>query len=292
MKIGITGITGFVGGRLAELAICAGHEVTGFSRSPAPDRHIIPPDRPPDVSGLDVVIHLAGEPILGLWTAAKKERIRSSRVTGTRRIVEAIRAVDAASARPRVLVSASAIGYYGDTGESTADESSPPGTGFLADVAAEWEAEALAANTLGVRVVCLRIGFVIGRGGALKLMLPAFRLGLGGPLGHGRQWMSVIHVDDVAGMALFAAQNESVAGPLNAVLTEPVRNAVFTKALAATVHRPAIFPAPAWMLRPALGGLSDVLLGSLRVLPRRAAGAGYEWRFPTLDAALLDAARP
>ncbi|GAB4178392.1 MAG: hypothetical protein Fur0032_18830 [Terrimicrobiaceae bacterium] len=285
MKIGITGVNGFVGSRLAAIASEGGHEVVGFSRSPSGSQRLFSSHQPPDASGLDAIVHLAGEPILGLWTATKKQRIRSSRVEGTRRLVEGI---TLAKDKPRVLISASAIGFYGETGEATADESTPCGSGFLAEVAQDWETEAIAAESLGVRVVRLRIGFVIGRGGAMKLMLPAFRLGGGGKIGSGHQWMSGVHVDDVAGLALMAAGSDSLSGPVNAVLPEPVRNADFTRALAKAVRRPAVIPAPAWMLRFALGELSHVLLDSLRVVPGVAREAGYQWRFPTLEAALRE----
>ncbi len=210
IKIGITGATGFIGSRVVAQCRSHGHEITGFSRRPQPGARLFRLDAPPDLAGLDAIVNLAGEPILGLWTAEKKRRIRESRIAGTRRIVEAIQAMPE---RPRVLVNASAIGFYGDTGETLVDESSPAGDGFLADVCQEWEGEASRAECAGVRVVFVRIGFVLGQGGALKLIRPVFKLGLGGKLGSGRQWMSGVHVDDVAGMIAWALENETVNGP-------------------------------------------------------------------------------
>lgn len=293
MRLGITGATGFLGARAGRLAAERGWRVTAFTRNP--DNFRAPPGwgvrpfslaEPPDVDGLDAVLHLAGESVLGLWTAAKRDRIRRSRVEGTRRVVEGFAR---ASSPPRVLVSGSAIGYYGDTGDREANEQSPPGRGFLAGVCVAWEAEA--EKLAGARVALLRTGFVLGRdGGAMRLVLPIFRAGLGGRLGSGRQWMSCVHVDDVAEMALWAIGNEAVRGPLNAVLPEPVTNARFTRDLAQAVHRPAIFPAPAFVLRLLLGEMSSLLLDSARVVPAAALPAGYGFRFPTLPAALCDIA--
>jgi uncharacterized protein (TIGR01777 family) len=288
MKIGITGASGFIGSRLAALCRGGGHEVVGFSRRPGAGARLFRLDAPPDLSGLDAIVNLAGESILGLWTAEKKRRIRESRVVGTRRIIEAIEAM---AERPRALVNASAIGFYGDTGETLVDESSPAGGGFLADVCREWEGEAKRAESHGVRVVFVRIGFVLGSGGALKLIRPVFKLGLGGKLGSGSQWMSGVHVDDVVGIVVWALENESINGPVNAVMPAPFRNADFTRELARCVARPAILPAPAFALRLALGELSDSMLDSCRVAPRVALQGGYKYRFPTLPAALADAVR-
>jgi uncharacterized protein len=286
MKIGITGATGFIGSRVAALCRDRRHETVGFSRRPGAGARLFRLDAPPDLSGLDAIVNLAGESILGLWTAEKKRRIRESRVAGTQRIVEAIEAM---AERPRVLVNASAIGYYGDTGETLVDEASAAGRGFLADVCRDWEGEAKRAETRGVRVVFVRIGFVLGSGGALKLIGPIFKLGLGGKLGSGSQWMSGVHVDDVAGIAVWALENEGVHGPVNAVMPEPFRNSEFTRELARRVARPAIIPAPAFALRLALGELSHLMLDSCRVAPRVAPQGGYNYRFPTLPAALAGA---
>jgi len=285
MKIGLTGATGFIGSRVTALAKEHGHEIVPFSRQPKGNARRFSLDEPPDLSGLDAVVNLAGESILGLWTKEKKRRIRDSRVQGTRRVVEAIGAL---KEKPVVLVNGSAIGFYGDRGDVAVDESSSPGEGFLADVCREWEAETKPAESLGVRVVHVRIGMVIGRGGAMKLIGPVFRLGLGGNLGHGRQWMSCVHVDDVAGLILWSVENAATSGAVNAVMPEPVRNAEFTRAVAKAVHRPAIIPAPAFAMRLGLGDLSHLLLDSIRVLPRSAEKGGYVFRFPTLPAALED----
>lgn len=282
MRLGITGASGFIGRRAVDQARVLGWEVVPFSRHPrdAATRLFVPGE-PADVDGLDAVLHLAGEPVFGLWTRAKRARIIDSRVLGTRSIVEGF----ARAARPpRVLVSGSAIGFYGDTGDREVDESSPPGAGFLADVCRAWEAEAEKAHQ--ARVVLLRTGFVVGRdGGAMRMILPIFRAGLGGRLGSGRQWMSCIHVDDVAGLALWAIKNDAVRGPLNAVMPQPVTNAEFTRDLARFVHRPALFPVPAFVLRVALGRLSSLLLDSSRVRPRVAESLDFPYRCRTLHEA-------
>jgi len=282
MKIGITGARGFIGGHVARLAREHGHEVIAFSRHPGSAGRRFSTDAPPDLSGLDAVVHLAGESIMGLWTPAKKRRIRDSRVEGTRCLVEAMN-TDAGG--PRILVSGSAIGYYGDTGEREVTESSPAGAGFLAEVASIWEAEA--ARATKARVTLIRTGLVLGPdGGAMRFITPAFRLGLGGRLGSGRQWMSCVHVDDVAGLILHAVEQESVHGPLNAVLPAPLRNADFTRALARAVHRPAILPAPSFALKIGLGELSHLLLDSQRVRPEATLASGYAFRHPSITDAL------
>ncbi len=287
MKIGITGAGGFIGANLHRVAISQGHEVVPFSRHPGPGARAFSLDAPPDLTGLDALVHLAGESIMGLWTPAKKRRILDSRIEGTRRIVEALESTPAA---PRIFISGSAIGYYGDTGENEVAETSPSGDGFLAEVARAWEAEALRA--LSARTVIIRTGFVLGPdGGAMRLIAPVYRLGLGGPLGDGRQWMSCIHVDDVAGLILHAIETASLRGPLNAVLPEPVRNATFNHAVARAVHRPAIIPAPAFALKIILGELSHLLLDSQRVLPGVALASGYAFRHATLDAAVAAAVK-
>ena len=283
MRLGITGASGFIGRRAAEMARARGWEIVPFSRTPrdAATRKFVPGE-PADVDGLDAVLHLAGESVLGLWTAKKRARIMDSRVLGTRSIVDGFAR---AKHPPRVLISGSAIGYYGDTGDREVDESSPPGAGFLADVCRAWEAEA--EKVRDARVVLLRIGFVLGRGdGAMKLVLPVFRAGLGGRLGSGKQWMSCIHVDDVAGMALWAVGNESLRGPVNSVLPHPVTNSDFTRTLARALHRPAIFPVPSFVLRLVLGRMASMLLSSSRVRPAVAENSGYRYEFKDIAAAL------
>jgi len=278
MRIGVLGARGYVGTRLCKLAPAAGHTIVPFSRGGAAGFRQILADEPLDFSGLDAVVNLAGEPIVGLWTKSKKNEILRSRVETTRRVVESLR-----HGGPRVLINASAIGFYGDTGENESTESSPAGSGFLSEVCQAWEAAAAPAENLGVRVVLLRIGFVTGPGGAMRLIAPIFKLGLGGKLGNGHQWMSCIHVDDVAGMILWALENNAVRGPLNAVNPDPVRNSDFTQILARILHRPALLPSPAFALRLALGELSHLLLDSSRVRPAKALALGYRYRHPTLE---------
>jgi uncharacterized protein (TIGR01777 family) len=291
VNIAITGATGFVGSQLATAAGAAGHRVVAFSRRAGPDSRFdevrrFRADDPMDFSGCDAVVHLAGESVAGYWTAEKKRRIRESRVAGTRQVVASL---GAAEPRPDVLVSASAIGIYGDTGETEADESTSPGDGFLADVARAWEEEALKAEALGVRVVLPRISLVLGPdGGALESMTKLFRLGLGGRIGDGRQWMSWIHRDDLVAMILKALTNPEWSGACNAATPHPVRNSEFTKALAKAVQRPALFPVPAFLLRTILGEFAGEILGSRRVAPRRTAELGFSFGIPTLDAALSD----
>lgn len=290
MRLGITGATGFIGSHAARLAAARGWEVVRFSRAPRDSTwRFFEPGRPADVDGLDAVLHLAGEPVFGLWTKEKRRRIMDSRVLGTSSIAEGFAQ---AEKPPRILVNGSAIGFYGDTGDREADEGSPCGAGFLADVCRAWEAEARKAESEATRVVMLRTGFVLGRdGGAMKLILPVFRAGLGGRLGSGRQWMSCIGVDDVAGMALWAVENEAVRGPLNAVMPHAVTNREFTKALGHAVRRPAIFPVPAFVLRAFLGRMSSLLLDSSRVRPSAALAGGYRYASIDLDAALRSVAR-
>jgi uncharacterized protein len=242
---------------------------------------------PRALDGVDVVFHLAGDPIAaGRLTAAKKQRLRDSRVLGTRNVVAAIRD---GTRRPRVLVCASAIGFYGSRGDEELIEESPPGTGFLADMCRDWEKEALAASALGVRVVCARTGIVLAReGGALSSMRRAFQLGLGGPLASGRQWTSWIHVDDVVGLLLHAAERAEVEGPLNVCAPHPSRNGDFSRALGRAMHRPAWVRMPALALRLALGELADVVVASQRAIPARATATGYVFRFGTVDEALHD----
>ena len=262
------------------MAEAAGHGVVRFSRSAQAGFRRIEATGGLDFSGLDAVVNLAGEPILGLWTPSKKEKILRSRVETTRKVVSSLHSGIG------VLINASAIGFYGDTGEREVDESDAAGSGFLVDVCQAWEAAAMPAEALGCRVVRLRIGFVTGPGGAMGLVRPVFRLGLGGNLGNGRQWMSCIHVDDVAGMILWALENPTVSGAVNAVNPQPVRNAEFTRTLARVVRRPAILPAPSCALKLALGELSHVMLDSVRVRPAVAENLGYAFRYPTLEAGL------
>jgi uncharacterized protein (TIGR01777 family) len=297
MKALITGATGFVGQRLIERLV----QPTILTRDAQRARQKLGSkiadavawdlSRPPPVQaleGIDAVFHLAGEPVAeGRWTAAKKARIRDSRVLGTQRLVEAIRQC---SRRPRVLVSASAVGYYGSRGDEWLEESSPPGSDFLARVCQEWEQEARAAEELGVRVVSIRIGIVLGRGGgALARMLLPFRLGLGSPLGSGQQYMPWIHLEDLVRLFLFAAEQPELRGPVNGVAPHPVTNREFTRVLARVLRRSAFLPpVPALVLRLALGEFVEVLLASQRVRPAAALAAGFSFQYPELEAALRD----
>ena len=275
MIIGLTGGTGFIGQEVQRAASEQRDEVILFSRRPSSGMRTFSSSKPLDVSGCEGLVHLAGEPIVGIWTREKRVRILESRVEGTRRLVEGI---EAAIVKPRVLVSASAIGFDGDTGGWIASEDSPAGKGFLAEVAQAWEAEAQKAESFGVRVVRLRIGLVIGRnGGAMKLISTIFRIGLGGRLGSGEQWMSCIAVEDLAGMILQSLHNNSIKGAINAVMPEPVTNLEFTRLVARGAHRPAIIPTPAFALRLALGDLSHLLLDSQRISPKRFLELGFPY---------------
>ncbi|HEX8817591.1 MAG TPA: TIGR01777 family oxidoreductase [Terriglobales bacterium] len=237
------------------------------------------------VTGFDAVIHLAGESIVGRWNDAKKAAIRESRVAGTRNLTEALAK---ASAKPRVVVCASAIGYYGDRGDELLREEAAPGRGFLAEVCEQLEAASLPAVNAGIRVVHLRIGLVLSpSGGALAAMKTPFKMGVGGRIGSGKQWWSWIDVRDLADAFVFAMENESVRGPVNAVSPNAVTNAQFTRALGKALSRPAIFPLPAFAARLALGEMAnDLLLASERVEPARLVAAKFPFRYPELAASL------
>ena len=301
MRVGITGASGFLGQHLVRLLNGRGTTCIAFSRDAnravagCRETRSFRPGTPVDLWDLDAVVNLAGESIIGLWTQAKRQRISESRIRGTERVVQALAAAprDDAETGPRILINASATGFYGERGDEELDESSSAGSGFLADVCRQWEGAAFAAERIsgssGVRVAAVRIGFVLGAdGGALPPVKKIFCLGLGGRLGSGRQWMSVVHVADVAGLIAFLLENEDARGVFNAVCPEPVRNADFTHALAHALHRPAFLPAPGFALRAALGDLSQLVLDSQRVLPRRASEFGFTFRFANLEATLHD----
>jgi uncharacterized protein (TIGR01777 family) len=300
MKTLITGATGLIGRRL----IATLENVRVLSRSPERaaktlgnqvEVHRWPGGSVPleaaALEGVDTVVHLAGEPIAAArWSDEQKERIRASRVEGTRSLVAAIRASEK---RPKVLVCASAIGFYGDRGDEELRETASPGTGFLSDVCVAWEEEAHEARALGVRVVTLRIGVVLASdGGALDKMLLPFKMGVGGRLGHGRQWMPWVHVDDVVGLVGHAIETQELDGPMNAVSPGVVTNADFTRALGRALRRPAVLFVPRFALRAALGQLSELLFASHRVVPTVAAQTGYTFRFSELDEALRECVGP
>lgn len=297
MTILISGATGLVGRALAGSLHRSGVAVSALSRDAAAAARQLPFLRdayewrgdPPvleELGGQESVVHLAGESVVGRWTPAKKRRIRESRILGTRALVDAI---EKAQPRPRVLVSASAVGYYGSTGEETVTESSPAGTDFLARVCVDWEREARRVESLGVRLVCLRIGFVLGRaGGALAALERLTAVGLGGAVGHGQQWWSWVHVEDVVGMIRWALEREDLRGPVNAVAPHPERQSDFARALRRAMHRPSILPSPAFALRMTLGEFAQELLTSRRVLPDAALERGYDFLHPQLPSALAD----
>lgn len=293
MRIGITGATGFIGGVVGKLAATHGHEVVAYTRDPAKAelswaselrRVDVHAAMPLDASGIDVLVHLAGETVLGFWTAAKKQRIRDSRVELTQRIT---RCLAEASPRPRALLCASGSGFYGNRGDESLDESSSQGDDFLASVCIEWEAAARRAEQLGMRVVMLRTGFVMGQeGGAWPMMKLAFNSYVGGRLGDGKQWMPWIHVQDEARLILWAAEREDIHGPLNLVAPNAVTNADFTKAVAKALECPAFMHAPKFILKLVLQELADGLMASQRVAPAKAIDAGFQFDYPTLDLAL------
>jgi len=289
MKCVISGGTGFLGRRVVERLKQDGHQVGVWSRKAAAPYNWDPlsgAPSPQSVDGADVVIHLAGETVAQRWNDKVKQRIRDSRVRGTHSLVDTIAAVQN---RPKVLVSASAIGFYGDRGDEILTETSAGGSGFLVDVCREWESEADRAQALGLRVVKLRIGFVLGKeGGAMAQMLPAFRLGVGGRLGSGQQWMPWIHAADVVEMVAHAATNAGVSGVWNATSPNPVRNSDFTRELAHAVHRPAIFPVPPFALKILFGELAQHMMDSARVIPEAALKAGFRFRYPEIGAALRE----
>lgn len=293
MRALITGGTGFIGRALAAklvnpviLSRNADH-----AKALVPDAecyHWNPLAGPPDPEafrGVDLVFNLMGDPIAaGRWNPRKRAAIRDSRITGTRNLVTAIAGL---AKKPKVIVSASAIGFYGSRGDEVLDETSASGADFLADTCREWEAETMRATESGVRAVCVRNGIVLRKeGGALKQMLPPFRLGLGGRLGDGKQWMSWIHLDDLLTIYLLVAERSEVRGPVNGVAPHPVTNREFTRILAGVLHRPAIFPVPKLAIRIAFGGVAEVMLGSQRVLPRTALGFGMKFAFPDLTTCL------
>jgi len=302
MRVFITGGTGLVGSRLVHRLRQRRDEVVVLTRSTAPARQRFgadctivegDPGQPGPwqdaLAGCDAVVNLAGENIFGKrWNEEIQARILDSRVRSTEHIVAAL-GRGGATARARTLVNASAIGYYGPHGDEELTEESQAGDDFLARVCVAWEAAAREAEPLGVRVVLLRIGVVLdGAGGALAKMLTPFKLGVGGPVGSGKQWMSWIHGDDLVGLFLLALDNAAAAGPINGTAPNPVTNRDFARALGRALHRPAVLPTPAFGLRLMMGKVAQVVTSGQRVLPRRAQALGYVFKYPAVEMALAD----
>jgi hypothetical protein len=297
-EVVLTGGTGLIGRRLAERLRAAGRGLRWISRDAGRIR-LVPGERALDWNGVDVdpswldgagaVVHLAGEPIFGgFLTARRRERIWSSRVDSTRSLVSALAALPE-QRRPRTFLCASAVGYYADSGDDEIRESDPPGAGFLSELCRDWEAEAARAKELGVRVCSLRTGVVLApRGGALAMLLPVFRAGLGGRIGDGMQWFPWIHVEDCAALAQFALSSDAARGPWNCTAPGSARNGEFSAMLASILHRPAFLAVPAFAVRAALRDVAAELLASRRVIPAAASAAGFTFRFPALHEALED----
>jgi len=303
MKVLVTGATGFIGRELAQKLAGRGHSLVVLTRDARmagvrlPVRaeiHRWNPERgtfdPAALEGVDAVVHLAGENVAeGRWTARRKRAIARSQMEGTRLLVAAMQKL---ARPPQAFIVASAVGYYGDGGDTILEEGSPPGSGFLARVSAENEEAASAAEALGVRTVAMRIGIVLGpEGGALRFLLPLFKMGLGGPAGSGRQWMSWIHLKDLAALFVHAIEDDGLRGAMNAVSPAPVTHRDFSRALARAVRRPAFLPAPARALKWFLGERSELLLASQRVAANRALESGFRFSHADLAAALGDLAR-
>lgn len=291
-RIAVSGSSGLVGSALVPYFQDGGHTVHRIVRSQRDSRepliHWDPKNaiETPKLEGLNVVIHLAGENIAGgRWTRTKKRKIRESRVQGTRTLCEALATLEN---KPRTLICASAIGFYGDRGKETIDESSAPGEGFLPEVCQAWEAVCDAAREAGIRVVNLRFGMILSaRDGALAKMLTPFRLGIAGIVGSGEQYWSWIAIDDVLNAVHHVMHDESLIGPVNVVAPEPVTNREFTLVLGRVLHRPTVLPLPGFAARLALGEMADdLLLASARVVPRKLQDAGHDFRYPELEPAL------
>ena len=299
MKILITGATGFIGRQVALSLRDAGHEIVVLTRNPETASVRLPlacpvyswsgaDEEPPAEAfkGVDAVVHLAGRNIFGRWTAGMKQDIIRSRVESTRQLVAVLQSMPE---KPTVLVSMSGIGYYGDRGGEMLDESAAPGEGFFTDLCGQWEQAAREAEAMGIRTVQLRTGMVLGHdGGAMQAMLPAFRMGLGGRIGSGEQWMSWIHLRDLTGLICHAIENTEVAGPLNAVAPNPVTNAVFTRTLGKVLRRPTFCTVPEFVLNLLLGEAGQVALTSQRGICARALDTGYTFQYPELKDGLRE----
>ena len=291
-RVLVSGVSGPIGAALLPYLQSRGAQIVRLVRGSAkgPDQISWDPLQPiaaEVVSGFDTVIHLAGESVLARWTEARKKSMRDSRVLATQNLAAAL---VQARVRPRVFICASAIGFYGNRGDQILTEDSAGGRGYAADLARDWEGATKIAADAGIRTVNLRIGLVLsGRGGALEKMLTPFKLGLGGKLGSGEQWMSWIHIEDIVGAIHHALHNLSMSGPINMVAPNPVRNQEFTRVLASVLRRPAIFPVPAFAARLAFGQMADeLLLGGERVQPSKLLASGYTFRFAELRGALED----
>ena len=289
-RILLSGASGLLGSGLLPSLKSRGFQVVRLVREAASaDDQIawdpLQPLPPETVAGFDAVIHLAGETVVGRWTDAKKAKIRESRVTSTHNLAQALAQT---SEKPRVLITASAIGYYGDRADELLRESSSPGSAFLAEVCREWEAATQSAADAGIRCAQIRTGVVLSRdGGALKKMLAPFRLGIGGNLGSGRQWMSWIHIQDWIGAVHHILKTDLLQGPVNLVATKPVTNAEFTKTLGSVLSRPTIFPVPTFAAKIAFGQMAEeVLLASQRVEPNKLVTSGYPFQYSELRKAL------
>jgi len=294
-RVTVTGATGLIGTKLVAALQTRGDEVTVLSRRPEDAKRMLgvdavgwhPETEPAPVgalAGRDGVVHLAGEPIAQRWTQENKKRIHSSRELGTARLIDGLAQSEP---RPRILVGASAVGYYGARGQEPLDEDAPPGTGFLATVCEKWERAAAAAAGLGMRTVILRTGVLLDAAdGALARMLPPFRLGVGGPVAGGHQYISWIAPDDLVRMYLAALDNPDWSGPFNATAPEPVTNRQFAHALGRALHRPALLPIPAFALRTLYGEMATVVTAGQRALPVRALEHGFEFRYPAIDGGL------
>lgn len=293
MKICITGGSGFVGTKLAEALVDKCHSVLLLDiRAPRKvlsgtsfvQADLTKDPVPAEVLDCDGIVHLAGVNIFGRWTPAYKKLILESRVASARALIDACAN---ASKKPSVFVSASAIGYYGDVGESELTEESPHGADFLSGVCIAWESVALRAESIGMRRVSIRTGIVLGPGGGmLAKLIPPFRWGLGGPMGSGKQWFSWIHLDDLIAVYVSALTDDRLSGPVNAVAPEPVRNRDFARALGEVFYRPAFIPLPRFALRLMLGELADAILASQRVVPKKLEAVGFKWQYPELPKAL------
>ncbi|MFT4176564.1 MAG: TIGR01777 family oxidoreductase [Luteolibacter sp.] len=287
--IAISGVTGFIGSGLPALLKARGASLLGISRAGSGNFPEIDDWQKPDALDLrrvDAIVNLAGERIDRRWTRKNRRRFFESRVTHTRRLVSHLASLPV-DVRPRVLIQGSATGYYGDGGDTLLPETAPPGTGYLAELCRDWENAASEAKTLGLRVVTLRTGIVIGRGGpAFEKLTTVFRLGLGGKLGSGRQWMPWIHLEDLRRAIVHAVFTDALEGPVNGTAPTPERNIDFTRKLAAALHRPALFTVPPVALKLALGKFASALLGGQHAPPLALERSGFHFQHPTLEAAL------